>query len=64
MFTNDELKALYDLIAMLSGHSPENVFARDGTGSLDDPTTRAMVKLFRAVGRGQLVPKNLGEVKS
>lgn len=55
--SKDECKALYDLIDGLSGCNPENVFAWDGSDSLDDPTTSACVKIYKMVGRG--VPKGL-----
>jgi len=55
--TKEECEALHDLIGMLSGHNPENVFAWDGTDSLEDPTTSACVKVYKAVGAS--VPKNL-----
>lgn len=58
-FTPEELKALFELIDSLSGGNVGNVFLYDGSDSLDDPTTSAMVKLFRAVGRERFLPNNL-----
>lgn len=52
-----EARAVFDLIDGLSGGSPENAFAWDGTDDPSDPTTRAMVKIFKACGRA--VPENL-----
>jgi hypothetical protein len=57
--TTEECRALYDLLEQLSGHSPENVFALDGTDSMEDITTRACVKLFCAAGRTEMVPTAL-----
>lgn len=45
-----EAKEIYSLISELSGHNPENVFAWDGSDSLEDPYISACVKIYRAVG--------------
>ena len=55
--SQEECKALYDLIDGLSGGNPENVFAWDGTDSLDDPTTSAAAKVFTGAGRS--IPESL-----
>lgn len=55
--SKEECKALHDLIGMLSGHNPENVFAWDGSDDPADPIISACVKVYRAAGRN--VPKNL-----
>lgn len=60
-FAQDELAALYELIHQLSGGNPGNVFAHDGSDSLEDPTTSAAVKLFWATGNEHLIPVNLKE---
>ena len=57
VLTLAEAKALYGLIETLSGYNPENVFAWDGTDSLDDDTTRAAAKLYAACGAK--VPRGL-----
>ena len=49
--SSGEAAALFDIIDQLSGFSPENVFAWDGSDSLEDTTTRAAAKLFKAAGR-------------
>jgi len=51
VLTREEAAAIYDIINELSGFNPENVFAWDGTDSLDDAPTRASAKLYKAVGR-------------
>lgn len=55
--TQEEVEAVFDMISMLSGCSPENVFAWDGTDSLEDPSISAAYKIFKACGRN--VPENL-----
>jgi hypothetical protein len=55
--TQEECKAIHDLIGMLSGHNPEYAFAWDGTDSLDDPQVSACVKIYKAAGES--VPKGL-----
>lgn len=52
-----EARAIYDLIDSLSGGNPENFFTWDGSDTLEDAATRAMVKVFRCAGRE--VPTNL-----
>jgi hypothetical protein len=59
LLTKKEAEALYDLIDGLSGGSPENAFAHDGTDSLDDPTTSACVKIYSATGHDHCIPDNL-----
>jgi len=56
-FTLEECKSLYDFLDMLSGGNPENIFAWDGTDSMEDVSTRTAYKLFTALGRR--VPENL-----
>ena len=51
VLTQEEAGAILEIIDQLSGGSPENVFAWDGSDSLSDPTTRAAAKLFVAVGQ-------------
>lgn len=46
-FTNEEIKALYDVISELSGGNPENLFAWDGNDDINDPTISATVKIFK-----------------
>lgn len=60
-FTTEELQALYELIDQLSGGNPGNVFAHDGSDSLEDLTTSTAVKLYWATGNGHLIPTNLKE---
>lgn len=55
--TTEECKALHGLIGSLSGHSPESAFAWDGSDDAKDPTTRALVKVYRAAGA--LVPDSV-----
>jgi hypothetical protein len=52
----DECKAIHDMISMLSGGNPENVFAWDGSDEPSDPATSAFVKVYRAAG--QKVPES------
>lgn len=59
--TADESQSLFQIIDELSGGNPENVFVNDGTDTLDSATTRAFVKLFRAVGRNYMIPENLND---
>jgi len=60
--TKEEASAVFDWLDSLSGCSPENIFAWDGTDSMDDPSTSAAYKIFKACKRG--VPENLdGEQK-
>ncbi len=54
--TEDECKAVHEMIDMLSGCNPENVFAWDGTDDPSDPQTSAFVKIYKAVG--QRVPES------
>jgi hypothetical protein len=55
--TKEECHAIFELIDQLSGGNPENAFANDGSDSMDDPTTPACVKIYKACGRS--VPGNL-----
>lgn len=55
--TTEECKAIYELIDQLSGFNPGNVFAWDGTDSMDDPTTSGCVRIFREAGKE--IPDNL-----
>lgn len=50
-FSPEEAESVYELINMLSGNNAENVFAWDGSDTLEDVQTKAMAKLFRACGR-------------
>jgi hypothetical protein len=54
--TKEEATGIYEIICQLSGWNPENVFAWDGTDSLDHTVTRATAKLYKAVGKP--VPKS------
>lgn len=56
--TTEEVAALVGVLDMLTGGSPENVFMWDGTDSMDNPMTRAWVKVFQAAGRD--VPESCG----
>jgi hypothetical protein len=52
-FTRQECKALYELLAMSTGHNPEYVFSYFADGTPDDPEdveVQACVKLFKAAG--------------
>lgn len=55
--THEEAEAIHELIGILSGGNPENVFSWDGKDSMADPTTSACVKIYAAIG--QKVPDNL-----
>lgn len=55
--TPDEAEAIYELIDELSGGNADNVFANDGTDTLDDVRTRAAAKVFKAAGED--IPSDL-----
>lgn len=55
--TPAELKAIYDLLCMLSGGDAREVFSWDGNDDINDPLTMAMLKVFMVAG--QQVPDNL-----
>ncbi len=55
--TPEETEAVFEWLDGLTGCSPENVFAWDGSDSLDDPSISAAYKVFKACGRS--VPENL-----
>lgn len=55
--TAEECKALYALLDEMSGDNADACFSRDGTDTLTDPTTSALVKVFRAAG--EEVPEGL-----
>jgi len=57
VFSETEVAEIYDLISELSGNDPGNVFAWDGTDTLDNVNCRAMFKVFRTVGAS--VPQSL-----
>jgi len=48
--TREEAKAVHEIIDQLSGGNPQNVFAWDGTDNLENPTTRAMAKIYLMAG--------------
>ena len=48
--TKEECEAVHEMISMLSGCNPENVFAWDGTDSNEDTTTRAFAKIYKMAG--------------
>ncbi len=48
--TEEECEIVHDMIGMLSGDNPENVFAWDGTDNLDCPETRVFAKIYQASG--------------
>jgi hypothetical protein len=56
-FTKEEVKEIYNFVDSMSGGNPENGFAWDGTDDINDPTTSALVKIFKSVGRK--IPENL-----
>lgn len=56
-FTAEEVKEIYNFVNAMSGGNPENGFAWDGTDDISDPTTSALVKIFKSVGRE--IPENL-----
>lgn len=58
-FTKEEVEAIYELLDQLSGGNPEYGFSWDGEDSLEDPTTSALVKIFKVKGRS--IPENLEE---
>lgn len=62
-FTTEECREIAEIVASLSGSNPENVFAHDGTDSLDDVVIRAFVKLYKEAGMAYCIPKNLREEK-
>lgn len=62
LLTIEEAEAIVGIIDGLSGGNPENVFANDGTDTMEDVTTRTFAKLYMAVGKGYLLPNNLRAV--
>lgn len=57
ILTKKEAEAVFEWAEAATGCSPENTFAWDGSDSLDDPSTSAAYKIFKACGRN--VPENL-----
>lgn len=55
--TPEECQALFGTLRILTGGSPEIVFAWDGSDSRNDPVVRAWSKIFRSAG--QSVPKEV-----
>ena len=56
-FTKEEVAAVFELIDQLSGGNPASGFSWDGKDDPKEPTTSALVKIFKSVGRD--VPENL-----
>lgn len=50
ILSEEECKGLFQIITTLTGSSPESVFAWDGTDTLKDPTTSALVKVYEKAG--------------
>lgn len=62
--STEEARALADIIHMLSGGNPENVFPQDDedgeeAGLWEDVMCRASAKLYRAAGHDSWVPDAL-----
>jgi len=60
--TEEECKAVYEVVDQLSGCNPEYVFSYFVTGEEDDPadpTASAFAKIYKAAG--QQIPPNLEE---
>lgn len=55
--TKAECQSVYNVIGMLSGGNPENVFAWNGEDSISDAEVSAFAKIFHAIG--ERVPDNL-----
>lgn len=53
----EEVEALFEALDQLTGGSPENVFAWDGTDDPANPDVSVWVKVFKAMGRN--VPKEI-----
>ena len=61
--SEDECKAVHEMVAMLSGQNPEYVFNYYGAGEEDDPedpSSTAFAKIYHAAGRQ--IPPNLREI--
>lgn len=54
--TEEEAKAIYDIIDELSGGNAANVFSWDGDDDMNDPKTTGLVKIFKAAEKD--VPDN------
>ena len=61
LLTKEEVEAVFDWVDGMTGCSPENIFAWDGTDTLEDPGISAAYKIFKACKRR--VPKNLDVVE-
>lgn len=57
LLTQAEAEAVFEWLDQLTGSSPENVLAWNGSDDPNDPATAAAVKIFRAVKRP--VPEGL-----
>lgn len=55
--TKEECEGIYEIIDILSGYNAGNAFVWDGTDDPNDPGTRAVAKIFKAIGRE--VPEEL-----
>ena len=50
ILTGQECEAVYDLFGQLSGDNPENIWSPYNDDDPNNPTTRALVKIYRAAG--------------